>query len=76
MQGTDAMHGCNWLCWITTYILAERHKSKSGKPVYNRKYRKASKKWDITPAMENKKFSYIPSLMQSILTHHKESPSP
>ena len=41
--------------------------------MYNHKYRKASKKWGITPAMENKKFLYIQSLMQSILTHRKES---
>ena len=55
------------------HISRKTYKNKSGKPMCNRKYRKASKKWDITPAMENKKFLYIPSLMQSILTHRKES---
>lgn len=47
--------------------------NKSGEPVFHRKYRKASKKWDITPAMEAKEYLYIPTLMDDILKCRKES---
>ena len=47
--------------------------NKSGEPAFHRKYRKASKKWDVTPTMETKEYLYIPTLMDDILTCRKES---
>lgn len=37
-----------------------------GEKTYHRKYRKQTKKWDVTPVMENKKYEYIPELMESV----------
>ena len=37
-----------------------------GEQIYHRKYRKQTKKWDVTPVMENKKYEYIPELMESV----------
>ena len=47
--------------------------NKSKEPVYQCKYRKASKKWDITPAMETIEYLYIPTLIDDILTCCKVS---
>ena len=45
-------------------------KNKNGEPIYSRRYRKQTKKWDVTPC---KKYDYLPQIMQDILTSRKES---
>ena len=46
--------------------------SAKGDKTYHRKYRKQTKKWDVTPIMENKKFEYIPELMECVrFMHHQ-----
>ena len=43
-----------------------------GEKIYHRKYRKQTKKWDVTPVMANKKYNYIPELMESVrLMRHR-----
>jgi len=37
-----------------------------GDKIFHRKYRKQTKKWDVTPVLEDKKFEYIPDLMCAI----------
>ena len=47
--------------------LERRHLTKpDGTKIYHRKYRKQTKKWDITPVLESKKYDYIPELMNNI----------
>lgn len=40
--------------------------NQQGVNIYHRKYRKQSKKWDITPVKLAKEYKYIPELMKSI----------
>ena len=35
----------------------EKAKNKTGEIIYNRKFRKQTKKWDATPSMESKKYN-------------------
>lgn len=37
-----------------------------GTKVYHRKYRKQTKKWDVTPVLEEKKYEYIPEIMECV----------
>ena len=37
-----------------------------GEKTYYRKYRKQTKKWDVIPIMGNKKYEYLPELMESV----------
>ena len=39
--------------------------------MYNRKFRKQSKKWDATPVLECKKYPHIPDLMKEIELEYK-----
>ena len=48
----------------------DKAKNKKGKVVYNRKFRKQTKKWDATPSLEKKKYAYIPDLMNKIEKQH------
>lgn len=41
--------------------------------MYQRKYRKVSKKWDVTPVKEKKEYSYVPDIMQRILDFREDS---
>jgi len=41
-------------------------KNRQGEVIYHRKYCKQSKKWDITPTLEQKKFDYIPDIIQEV----------
>ena len=34
-----------------------------------------TKKWDVTPVMENKKYEYIPELMESVHLMHQQTTS-
>ena len=46
-----------------------QEKNKSGNEVYYRKYRKASKVWDVTPTVLKKDYKYIPALTKDILNY-------
>lgn len=48
----------------------DKAKNKNGEVIYNRKFRKQTKKWDATPSLEKKKYSYIPDLMNRIEKQH------
>ena len=48
------------------HIKRDLAKNKKGDLVYHRKYRKQSKKWDVTPTLTMKKFLYIPKLLHEI----------
>ena len=51
----------------------EKAKNKCGDVIYNRKFRKQTKKWDATPSLVNKKYNYIPDLLKEIETVHIQS---
>ena len=44
----------------------EKAKNREGGVIYARKFRKQTKKWDVTPLMNNKKYTYIPELLKEI----------
>lgn len=56
------------------HVNCEHYKNKSGDGVYHRKYRKASKLWDVTPTVVKKDYKYIPGLMKEILDYKGRSP--
>ena len=47
--------------------------NKNGDIIYHRKYRKQTKKWDVSPTKSNKAYKYIPELMKVILEERKGS---
>ena len=49
-----------------THVKRDHARNKKGDLVYHRKYRKQSKKWDVTPTLTTKKFLYIPKLLHEI----------
>ena len=55
------------------HIDRAQYKNKSGDGVYYRKYRKASKSWDVTPTVLKKDYKYIPALMKDILDYRDHS---
>ena len=48
------------------HINRESRRNKNGEVMYQRKYRKQSKRWDVTPILASKDYSYIPKLMDVI----------
>jgi len=44
-----------------------------GEQRYHRKYRKQSKRWDVTPVKTKKEYKCIPELMAAIFQARKES---
>ena len=44
-----------------------------GEKMYHREYRKQTKKWDVAPVMVNKKYEYIPELMESVRWMHHQT---
>jgi len=46
----------------------EQARRKSGELMFARKFRKQTKKWDITPTLKKKTYEYIPDLMKDIMT--------
>ena len=48
----------------------DKAKNKNGEVIYNRKFRKQTKKWDATPSLEKKKYTYMPDLMNRIENQH------
>lgn len=47
--------------------------STKGEQLYHRKYRKQSKKWDVTPLKTTKTYKYIPELIQAVFEERKAS---
>ena len=47
--------------------------NQNGDIIYHRKYRKQTKKWDVSPTKSNKTYKYIPELMKSIIEECKVS---
>ena len=37
-----------------------------GERIYHRKYRRQTKKWDVSPVLKSKQYNYIPELMNSV----------
>ena len=54
-----------------SHLSREKAKNKDGIQMYNRKFRKQSKKWDATPVLECKKYPHIPDLMKEIELEYK-----
>ena len=48
------------------HIGRDKAKNKAGDIIYNKKFRKQTKKWDATPALKEKQFAYISKLMEVI----------
>lgn len=44
-----------------------------GEQIYQRKYRKQSKKWDVTPLKEDKQYSYIDEMMLAVFEEQKKT---
>lgn len=55
------------------HIGRDKAKNKAGNIIYNRKFRKQTKKWDATPALKEKQFAYIHKLMEVIKSQHINS---
>ena len=55
------------------HVSRRKQKNQKGEQMFHQKYRKASKKWDVTPIKEKKDYSYFPDLMGSILDFRKDS---
>lgn len=65
------------------HIDRNQAKTKNGKLMYHCKYRKSSKKWDVTPTMNHKEYKYIEDIFKNIhqyrtdstlTTRHKSTP--
>ena len=41
--------------------------------MYQRKYRKQTKRWDVTPSLVSKDYNYIPRPMEAISREHASS---
>jgi len=54
-----------------SHLTREKAKNKDGIQIYNRKFRKQTKKWDATPVLECKKYPHIPKLMKDIELEYK-----
>lgn len=50
--------------------------NKKGEQIYHRKYRKQTKKWDVTPTKHMKKYKYATELMDAVMTERKSSCAP
>ena len=44
----------------------DKAQNRKGKVIYARKFHKQTKKWDATPLMRDKKYTYIPELLKDI----------
>ena len=47
-----------------SYLDREKAKNREGGVIYAWKFRKQTKKWNVTPLMNNKKYTYIPELLR------------
>lgn len=54
-----------------SHLSRDKAKNKDGIQIYNRKFRKQTKKWDATPVLECKKYPHIPDLMKEIELEYK-----
>lgn len=50
--------------------------NKKGEQIYHHKYRKQTKKWDVTPTKHMKKYKYATELMDAVMTEQKSSCAP
>lgn len=50
--------------------------NRKGNTIYHRKYRKQTKKWDVTAVKSTKEYKYIPDLMQQIFEERMMSAAP
>ena len=50
--------------------------NKKGEQIYHCKYRKQTKKWDVTPTKQIKEYKYATQLMDAIMTERKSSCAP
>ena len=55
-----------------SHLNRDKAKNKDGVQIYNRKFRKQTKKWDVTPVLECKKYPHIPELMNTIELEYKD----
>ena len=63
----------SYICRIQLAVLdhnnhlnQDKARNKQGDLMYARKFRKQTKKWDVTPVKERKEYSYIPALLKEI----------
>ena len=52
------------------HINRETRRNKNGEVMYQRKYRKQTKWWDVTPLLVLKDYNYIPKLIEAISREH------
>ena len=55
------------------HLERETAKNRQGENVYQRKYRKQTKKWDVTPAWTKKEYKYMDELKKEITKQRKHS---
>ena len=55
-----------------SHLNRDKAKNKDGVQIYNRKFCKQTKKWDVTPVLECKKYPHIPELMNTIELEYKD----
>jgi len=48
------------------HINRDKAQNKEGDIIYARKFRKQTKKWDASPTLEKKQFSYVPNIVKEI----------
>lgn len=48
------------------HVKRDHAKNRQGEIIYHRKYRKQSKKWDVTPTLKSKTFAYIPDIIREV----------
>ena len=56
------------------HLNRQNAKNKEGELMYARKFQKQTKKWDVTPVKEHKKYSYTPDLLKEIENMRTSSP--
>ena len=54
-----------------SHLCRDKAKNKEGLQIYNRNFRKQTKKWNATPVLECKKYPHIPDLMAKIELEYK-----
>ena len=48
-------------------------RNKKGEQIYSQRYRKQTRKWDVTPCKEPNKYDYLPLLMQDFQSSRRDS---
>ena len=55
------------------HVEREVARNREGEIIYHRKYRKQTKKWDVTPVRSRKEYPYMNELVFTILKMREES---